>query len=209
MLGQGKREDVRTKQRSHIRTPSGRVTADASTARAQRGHGERGASLVEFTLILPVFLLLIFGGITAAISYEHKSDIAHAVRDGSRYGATVPYAQCNTVANCGGRNWAQLVQYVTAQRSGGTLSASQICVALVAGTGSGGNPAPVATYLGGVYTTGTNATFPTVGCFDDGDGDTGTRVHVAAVKSGERINLVFGSIPVTLSSNGTSRYEQP
>ena len=76
--------------------------------------------MVEFVLLLPVFLLIVFGGITAALAYEHKSEVVHAVRDGARYGSTVPLAQCDTIASCGSRNWAELVQYVTAQRSDGT-----------------------------------------------------------------------------------------
>jgi Flp pilus assembly protein TadG len=174
------------------------------TSRPSRREGERGAAMVEFVLIIPVFLMLIFGGITAGLAYEHKAEVVHAVRDGARYGATVPYRQCDNTASCGGRNWAQLVQYVTAQRSAGALSASQICVALVSGTDGA-----LFVHPGGVYSTGTNATFPTAGCFNDGNVDSGTRVHVSAVRGGDKINLVLGSIPVTLSSHGVARYEQP
>jgi Flp pilus assembly protein TadG len=165
--------------------------------------GERGASMVEFVLLLPVFLLIVFGGITAALSYEHKSEVVHAVRDGARYGATVPLAQCDTTSACGNRNWAELVQYVTAQRSNGILSTSQICVALVSGAAG-----TVYTRTGGVYTTGTSTTFPTAGCFSDGNVDSGTRVHVSAVRGGDSINLILRTIPVTVSSSGTARYEQ-
>jgi Flp pilus assembly protein TadG len=168
-----------------------------------RRRGERGASLVEFVLIMPVLLIIVFGGITAALAYEHKADVSHAVRDGARYGATVPLGQCDTTANCGSRNWAELVQYVTAQRSDGALTTSQICVALV--TGSSGT---VYVRQGGTYTTGTNSTFPTVGCFNDGNVDSGNRVHVSAVRGGDKINLVFSTITTTTSSNGTARYEQ-
>jgi Flp pilus assembly protein TadG len=169
----------------------------------ERLRGERGAALVEMALILPVFLLIIFGGITAAIAYEHKGDVVYAVRDGARYGATVPQDQCDTTSNCGSRNWAQLVQYVTAQRSEGALSTSQICVALV-----DGSTGAVYVRSPGVYSTGTSTTFPTTGCFNDGNADTGKRVHVSAVRGGDRINLVFGSIPITVSSSGAARYEQ-
>jgi Flp pilus assembly protein TadG len=165
--------------------------------RAGGRRDERGASMVEFVLIVPVFLMMIFGGITAAMAYEHKAEVVHAVRDGARYGATVPLGQCDTTSVCGSRNWAQLVQYVTSQRSGGTLTTSQICVALVKDANS------VYSRTGGVYSTATNDT-----CFDDGGGDTTPRVHVSATKGGDTINLVLGSIPVTLNSKGTARYEQ-
>jgi Flp pilus assembly protein TadG len=175
----------------------------AASARTTSSERERGAALVEFVLIVPVALLVIFGGITAALAYEHKADVVHAVRDGARYGATVPLAQCDTTANCGSRNWAELVQYVTAQRSDGALSTSQIGVALVAGSSGA-----VFTRTGGVYGTGVTSTFPTTGCFNDGNADTGMRVHVSAVRGGDRINLIVTNVPVTLSSNGAARYEQ-
>jgi Flp pilus assembly protein TadG len=173
-----------------------------STPKAPRRRGERGASMVEFALIMPVFLLIVFGGISAALAYEHKNDVVHAVRDGARYGATVPVSQCDTTSTCGNRNWAQLVQYVTSQRSDGALSTSQICVALVYGSGT------VYTRSPNVYTTGTSATFPTAGCFNDGNVDSGYRVHVSAVRGGDKINLVFSTLNITVSSKGTARYEQ-
>ena len=159
--------------------------------------------MVEFALIMPIFLILIFGGITMAISYEHKSEVVQAVREGSRFGSTLPLAQCDTTSNCGNRNWAQLVQYVTSKRSDGALSTSQICVALV--TGSSG---AVYTRTGGTYSTGTTTTFPTTGCFDDGNAYTDSRVHVSAVKDGDKINLVFKTLSVTLTSKSSARYEQ-
>jgi hypothetical protein len=158
--------------------------------------------MVELAIILPFFLILIFGGITAAMSYEHKEDIVHAVRDGARYGATLPYAQCDAVPGPGcpsSRTWAEQVKYVTIQRSGGSLSSSDnVCVALVTGTG--------ATF--GVY--GTASKYSTTGsaCFTDTTGDTNTRVQVSASHAGDKINLVFHTINVTVSSSATERHEE-
>jgi hypothetical protein len=154
--------------------------------------------MVEFALILPVFLILIFGGITAAISYEHKESIVHAVRDGARYGATLPYTQCDSGGCPSSRTWAEQVRYLTILRSGGTLSTSDnVCVALV--TGSASTPA--------VY--GTASNFSTTGsaCFSDSTGDTNARVQVSASHAGDKINLVFKTISVTVSSSATERHE--
>jgi Flp pilus assembly protein TadG len=181
-----------------LRSSSDRTKCRTGPARVLRARGERGASMVEFALILPVFLMIIFGGITAAISYEHKEDIVHAVRDGVRYGATLPYTQCDSSGCPSGRTWAQQVQYVTILRSGGTLSTSDnVCVALV--TGSASTPA--------VY--GTASNFSTTGsaCFTDTTGDTNTRVQVSVSHSGDTINLVFHTINVTVSSSATERHE--
>jgi hypothetical protein len=93
------------------------------------------------------------------------------------------------------------VQYVTSKRSDGALGTSNICVALVVGsTGA------VYTRTNGVYTTGTNSTFPDTGCFDDGNADDGMRVHVSAVKNGQKINLIFDTQCDTEA--GSARYEQ-
>jgi hypothetical protein len=157
--------------------------------------------MVEFALILPVFLIMVFGGITAAISYEHKEDIVHAVRDGARYGATLPYTQCDSGGCPSSRTWAEQVKYVTIARSGGSLSSSDdVCVALV--TGSATPPATPAVY-------GTASKYSTTGsaCFTDNTGDTNARVQVSASHSGDKINLVFRTINVTVSSSATERHE--
>jgi Flp pilus assembly protein TadG len=189
--------------------PARRTRTAPEPERTARGHRERerGAALVEFTLVLPLLLLVVFGGVTTAIAYERKSELVYAVRDGARYGATVPRDQCDTTSNCGNRNWAQLVQYVTSKRSDGALGTSDICVALVVG-GTSSTAATVYTRTNGVYSTGTNATFPDTGCFDDGNADTGMRVHVSAVKNGQKINLIFKTLGVNLKSSASSRYEQ-
>jgi Flp pilus assembly protein TadG len=187
--------------------PARRTRTASEPERTKRGRGERGAALVEFTLILPLLLLIVFGGVTTALAYERKSELVYAVRDGARYGSTVPRDQCDTTSNCGNRNWAQLVQFVTSKRSDGALATGDICVALVVG-GSSSTAATVYTRTGGVYATGTNTTFPDTGCFDDGNGDTGMRVHVSAIKNGQKINLIFSTLGVNLKSTASSRYEQ-
>ena len=59
-----------------------------------RRHGvERGAALVEFALILPVFMILVLGTFTGAIAYNQKLDLAHAANEGARYGGTLPQNQ--------------------------------------------------------------------------------------------------------------------
>jgi len=165
--------------------------------RAQaRARGERGAALVEFALILPLLLMIVFATFTGGIAYNHKLDVVHAVREGARYGATIPTTQCTPTTNCNGKTWAQLVQSIVVDRSDNALATSQICVALV--TDSPG------TVSGSSFTTKSDGTK----CFDDGDGDSGSRVQVSATKSGDSINAVLFTIPVTLSSQATAKFEQ-
>lgn len=49
---------------------------------------EDGATIVEFALIFPVFLLAVFGGIETAIVIFISSSIESAVLEASRYGVT-------------------------------------------------------------------------------------------------------------------------
>lgn len=156
---------------------------------------ERGAALIEFVLLVPLFVILIMGMLTAGIVYNHKLDLVHAAREGARYGAAMPQLQCTPTAKCGGKTWAQLVQSLVAARSDGDVTTSQVCVALV--QGSSGTPA------NGTFTTKTDGTR----CYDDGNADIGFRVQVRIVRTNDSINAAFFTVPVTLTSNATAKFE--
>jgi Flp pilus assembly protein TadG len=156
---------------------------------------------VEFALIVPVFAMLVFGGLTGAIIYNHKLDLTHAAREGARYGATVPQVQCTPATNCGGKTWAQLVQSVTVARSNGDLNTSQVCAALV----SGSTGAVVGGALQSTFTTQADGSSS---CYSDGNADTGVRVQVSVHRAGDSIQGVVFTIPVTLTSQATAHSEQ-
>ena len=164
--------------------------------KTRRATGEQGSAMVEFAIVLPLLAMLIFGGLSASIAYNYKLDVTHAAREGARYGAAVPELQCSPTANCGGKNWAQLVRTVVATRSNGAVTEAQVCVALV--SGSSGTP------VGPSFTTQVGGT----ACFNDGNGDAGKRVQVSANRTGEKINAVIFSMPVTLESKATARFEE-
>jgi len=52
-----------------------------------RSKRERAQSLVEFCLILPVFLILVFGVIDFGMGLRAYITVAHAAREGARFGA--------------------------------------------------------------------------------------------------------------------------
>ena len=160
---------------------------------------ERGAALVEFALVLPVVLMLAFGMITAGIVFNHKIDMTHAAREGARYGATLSQLQCTGSPNpCGTSNWAQVVQSVVVERSHGTVTAAQVCVALVTG-----NPGTVLASGFSVNSANANGT-----CYSDGNDDPGKRVQVAITKTGDSIDGLLFKMPVTLTSQATAKFEQ-
>jgi Flp pilus assembly protein TadG len=53
----------------------------------RRLDGEHGAIAVEFALLVPVFLLLVFGILDFGHAYYMKQVVSNASREGARYGA--------------------------------------------------------------------------------------------------------------------------
>jgi Flp pilus assembly protein TadG len=48
---------------------------------------ERGAALVEMAIILPLFLLMVFGMIEASWAFAQANDVRHGAREGARLAA--------------------------------------------------------------------------------------------------------------------------
>lgn len=59
------------------------------TPRQEVRSSERGQALIEFALILPVFLLILMGMLEFGSAYDHRTAMAYAVREGARVGATL------------------------------------------------------------------------------------------------------------------------
>jgi Flp pilus assembly protein TadG len=70
-----------------FRRPLGRRPTDSDEA--QRAPG-RGQALVEFALIVPVFMLIGFGIFDFGFAFDSSLTISNAAREGARYGATDP-----------------------------------------------------------------------------------------------------------------------
>lgn len=56
---------------------------------SRRRRPGRGQALVEFVLILPVFLMILMGMLEFGVAYDHRTAMAYAVREGARVGATM------------------------------------------------------------------------------------------------------------------------
>jgi Flp pilus assembly protein TadG len=56
----------------------------------QRLNGSEGQALIEFALILPLFLLLLFGMIDFGRAYSASVTLTNAAREGARYGVIQP-----------------------------------------------------------------------------------------------------------------------
>jgi hypothetical protein len=56
-----------------------------------RLRGDDGANAVEFALVLPILIVLIFGILWGGIALNQKLTITQAAREGARFGATFPF----------------------------------------------------------------------------------------------------------------------
>ena len=97
-----------------------------------RATSDRGATLVEFAIVIPVFMMLIIGLFTGANLVNRQIQVSHAARNGARYGASLNLQS----------GWATAVQTKIASTAADDFPASAICVALV--TGPGNSPTVVA-----------------------------------------------------------------
>ena len=97
-------------------------------ARKRRARGsERGAAAVEFALVLPPLVMLMFGLFTSGLAYSDHLSVTNAVREGARLGAAMDYSTGATV-------WANSVQTRVQQvyfNANSSLPTGNVCVQLV------------------------------------------------------------------------------
>lgn len=102
-----------------------------SPRRSGRPRSERGAIFVEFALVLPLLMSLVLGIYTGGQAYTNKIGVVEAVREGARYGASLPMGQdVNALTT-----WKDRVRNRVVDASGGDISASDVCVDFVLPTG--------------------------------------------------------------------------
>lgn len=56
----------------------------ALSGRCQRARGDDGAALIEFALVMPIFLLFLFGIIEFGSLFSQNLNLRHGAREGSR-----------------------------------------------------------------------------------------------------------------------------
>jgi len=64
--------------------------------RSLRGDRERGAAIVEFAVIVPLFLMLVFGTIEAGWFFAQEVEIRNAAREGARL-AVIDFGNGQTI----------------------------------------------------------------------------------------------------------------
>jgi Flp pilus assembly protein TadG len=63
--------------------------------RTIRRRDDRGASAVEFALVLPVLLLVLFGMISAGFMFNDHLSVTNAIREGARTGASLKFTNAD------------------------------------------------------------------------------------------------------------------
>jgi hypothetical protein len=139
---------------------------------------------------MPLLFALLFGTITFGFVFFQYISLNDSVRAGARFGGTV--------VNDG--DWSQKVVNRTVDYSAGTLSASQICVALVKG------PAPSAPVQSSTCSlSGTSATPPVT---PSGVASTDCVVKVWAAQPADIAAPPLFSKAITLDRGSVTRYER-
>lgn len=138
---------------------------------------------MEFALPLPLVFALFLGIFSGGATYFRKISVADGVREGGRYGASLVVA----TAPGGAIAWENQVKQRVVDLSGQELSVADVCAKLV--FPSGGTECGVA---------------------DPPGASLEASVHVVKVSAAKpsRIEFVFFSRTVTLSSAVAARYER-
>ena len=157
---------------------------------------ERGAALVEFALIAPVFFMLVLAMFTGGVSYDRKLSVTSATREAARFAATLPRTGLTSA------EWLDEVASVAVASAEGNLdgavSGRELCIAYIPTTGSVERRQQV----GGstpTYTTGAP-------CVTDGRPAGEARVQVVAQRTSE-LEAIFFSQSLRLRGQAVARYE--
>jgi Flp pilus assembly protein TadG len=96
-------------------------------ASSRRRRSERGAIFVEFAIVLPVLLALVLGLFTGGQAYSNKIAVMESVREGARFGASLPMGSgAGALAS-----WETSVRNRVVDAADGDVPLANVCVAWV------------------------------------------------------------------------------
>ena len=72
------------------------MAVNQTTRKRGRLRGQRGQTMVEFAIVLPIFLLLLLGIAQGGVAFNHYVQLTDATRAGARFGAPL---QCGGVCD--------------------------------------------------------------------------------------------------------------
>src|SRR4051794_2444987 len=103
-------------------------------SRMRRGLSERAASVVEFALLAPVFVLLVMGIVDFGVGISNNIAIRQGVREGVRQGAVGTFgsnSSCTLTGVSGAPTDTKALMCLTKTRIGGDFSQTRVKVQLV------------------------------------------------------------------------------
>jgi hypothetical protein len=156
--------------------------------------GEAGASAVEFAIILPLLVVLIFGTLYGGLLLNRNLSVTQAAREGARFGATRDL-EATPPSLTPAPTWFAEVRARTLAASAGTVAAGdRVCVWFVAANNS-------------TIPDGANSG---LGCPSSPPGalpaDSSDRVVVYVEQPGT-VELVLYAFPTTLRARAVARHE--
>ena len=83
--------------------------------------------LVEFAMVLPLFMAIVLGIFTGGNAYSDKLALMEAVREAARYGASLPLGTGPAAVS----TWESSVRARLVQASGGEVASGDVCVKFV------------------------------------------------------------------------------
>jgi len=86
---------------------------------------QRGAVLFELTLVLPLFMSMVLGVYTGGLAYSKKIALVEAVREGARYGVSLPMGTYTVT------QWQDEIRNRVVSASNGDVAFADVCVAFV------------------------------------------------------------------------------
>lgn len=191
-----------------------------SGGRGRRLRGQRGAALLEFALIFPIFMTIVLGMFSGGTAYNRKNSITNAAGEASRYGATLAPASIPTPYPGGAGHaleaWLHTVAAAVTQNASGDLDVGVddrvICVAYVHPIV--GFPSPTPDDENHLIRRTSNGTTDVVQivhgsaatCFNDGRPTNERRVQVQ-VSRPSPISALFFDYPVTITAESVTRFE--
>jgi len=157
--------------------------------------------LVEFALVMPILVMLLFGLVSSGMAWNQNLSLASAARSGARYAATLPtsgYASMDDYLDA----IAQRVIDSSEGNLASTVTSRVICVAYW-------HPSGTETLDQNRSRTLTNTTVTrssTTPCFTDNQATGDKRIQVSVQRSGT-IQTGLWSQTVTLTQKVVFRYE--
>lgn len=165
-------------------------------ARLRRARGDDGASAVEFALVVPLLLLVVFGIINFGVVFSQQLSLNNAVREGARRAVVADPAAP--------RSCDEIVTSVQNQLSGLALDPTAVEVAVSTDGFTSDQPCPGG-YTSTTFSGGGGDNEPCRGSFNNGAG--GSLVVEARYDSDLLVSFPPFPSTMTLSSKAVYRCE--